>query len=103
MEQHGSEEATKKKKEYFELMVKWGVDAWVYRPTRAESLYLVVSFLREHGEHRRAYDLAVVGLKIKPSDDTLFVELSPYDWGFYYEISIVAYYLGPEEKEMGQK
>lgn len=36
------------------------------------------------------------------TDDTLFVEINTYDWCFDYEISIVAYYLGPEEKLVAQ-
>lgn len=88
-----------KKNECFDLAIKWFVDGWTYRPSRAESLYAAVSLLREYNHHRKAYDLAILGRKIPMTDDTLFVELSPYNWGFDYELSIVAYYL--KEHEIG--
>lgn len=103
LEKHHCDNYETKKQEMFDLAVKWYVDAWMYRPTRAESLYAAVSLLREHSQHKKAYDLSIIGKKIKMSDDTLFVELMPYQWGFDYEISIVAFYLEDEEKAMGMK
>jgi glycosyltransferase involved in cell wall biosynthesis len=96
-----TEEIEKQKNDYYELAIKWFVDAWIYRTSRAESLYAAVSLLREYSHHKRAYDLALMGRKIPMTSDTLFVELSPYKWGFDYELSIVAYYLTPEEQAVG--
>jgi len=90
-----------KKNEYFDLSIKWFIDAWTYRPSRAESLHAAVSLLREYSQHRKAYDLAILGRKIPMTSDTLFVELSSYKWAFDYELSIVAYYLSPEEQAVG--
>jgi glycosyltransferase involved in cell wall biosynthesis len=100
------EKANLRKQEMFDLSVQWGIDAWKFRPSRTESLYATVSFLREYATqqnlyHRKAYDLAMEGRKIPFTSDTLFVEPNAYQWGFDYEISIVAYYLGAEEKLMG--
>lgn len=91
--------AVQKKNDMFELTVQSGIDAWKYRPSRAESLHMAVSLLRENNEHRKAYDLAIEGRKIPLSTDTLFVEPNAYKWGFDYEISILAYYI--KEHQMG--
>jgi len=90
-----------KKQDYFNETIKWYYNGWMYRPSRAESLYAAVCLLREHSEHRKAYDIALIGRKIQETTDTLFVEPNAYKWGFEYEISIVAYYLGPDEQAVG--
>lgn len=77
--------------------------AYNYRKSRAEALYYLTRMYRSLGMNDMAFDLAVMGNKIKyPEQDTLFIERGCYDYLFDFEISIVAFYLG-NKKEDGQK
>lgn len=67
--------------------------AYKFRKSRAEALYHLTRFYREMGKNEHAYELALIGVKIPPSNDTLFVETPCYDYLFKYELSIVAFYV----------
>lgn len=84
--------------QYFNLCIEYYIQGWKYRPTRAESLYHAVTLLREESKHQQAYDYAIEGIKIKLSDDSLFLEKEAYTWGFDFELAIVSYYLGKFEE-----
>jgi tetratricopeptide (TPR) repeat protein len=68
--------------------------AWEQRPTRTESLYAAVALLREQGLHHAAHGLACIGLRLPRPADTLFLERWVYEWGFLFEYSITAYWMG---------
>jgi glycosyltransferase involved in cell wall biosynthesis len=77
--------------------------AYNYRKTRSESLYYCTRMYRVLGMNQNAYDLAVLGKKIKyPDSDTLFIERGCYEYNFDYEISIVAWHL-PGKKDIGRE
>lgn len=77
--------------------------AYNYRQVRSEALYYCTRMYRLLGINQKAYDLAIIGKKIKyPEQDTLFIERGCYDYLFDFEISIVAYYL-KDNKDMGRK
>ena len=73
--------------------------AYNYRKTRAESLCSATRLYRSTGMNREAYDLALIGTKIKyPEADSLFIHRDCYDYVFDYELSIVGCYV---DKAMG--
>ncbi len=94
VDQLSYEDIKLKQQEYFDFSIQYYIDGWKYRPTRAESLYHAVTLLRAEKKHQEAYDYALEGLKIKMSTDQLFLEKDSYTWGFDFEVSILAYYLG---------
>lgn len=76
--------------------------SYQYRPHRAEPLYHLCKMFRYRGDNLISYLYAQEGRKIPcPKNDTLFVDYTVYDYQFDYEISIVAYYLTEEQKEIG--
>ena len=92
------EQIQDKENELIELAIKWYLESWRYRPSRAEGLHHAVSMLRTIGRHREAYLYATEGNKIPMSSDTLFIEPNSYKWNFDFELSIVFYYLGKLEE-----
>ena len=77
--------------------------AYNYRKVRGEALYYLTRMYRLLGMNEMAFNLAMMGNKIKyPEDDTLFIERNCYTYLFDFEISIVAYYL-PDKKDFGRQ
>lgn len=75
--------------------------AWQLRPTRAEPLYRLARGYRIRGDHALAEFFARAGLDIPfPTDDRLFVEREPYDWGLRFELSIATYWTGHSEASL---
>lgn len=74
------------------------IDAW-WRgynalPKRAETLYKICKYWRENSLHSAAYAIYQIGSKISyPRDCCLFIERNVYETLWYYEYSILAYYL----------
>jgi glycosyltransferase involved in cell wall biosynthesis len=64
------------------------------RPSRAESLFSLAHYYREHGKNQLAYLFAKRAQEIPKPGDTLFVEHPIYDRGIAQELSIVSYYTG---------
>lgn len=76
------------------------LEAWNYKPSRAEPLYELSKIYRVKGMNRISMMYAERGSKIKyPENDGLFIEYKVYKYLFLYEISIVGYYLSEEEKQ----
>lgn len=76
--------------------------AYNYRKVRAEALYYCTRMYRMLSMNQMAYDLAIMGNKIKyPDQDTLFIEKGCYLYNFDFELSIVAFYTG--NKEVGRE
>lgn len=72
----------------------YALRAFHFRPTRVESLYAACKWHRERGENLKAWSFLQIGCRItKPKNDVLFVETTPYEWGWDYEYSILAYYI----------
>jgi len=68
------------------------LEAWQYRPKRAEPLYALVQGFRARNQYRLAEMFAELGMRITFPDDTLFVHREPYEWGLVFEWSIAAYW-----------
>jgi hypothetical protein len=76
--------------------------AYNFRKTRAEALYYLTRMYRSLGLNEMAYNLAVMGRKIKyPEQDTLFIERGCYDYLFDFELAIVCFYV-PGKKDEGR-
>lgn len=67
--------------------------AYSQRPHRAEPLYDLARYHREHGRNEAAAMFAEQGLALAhPNDDKLFIEDYVYEWGLREEFSIAANY-----------
>lgn len=71
----------------------WMQKGYVYRPTRAETVYKLAQFFRIIGDHYKAYHYIKIGKSIPYPSDSLFVEGAIYRGLFDYEASIVDYYV----------
>jgi glycosyltransferase involved in cell wall biosynthesis len=78
---------------------EWMLRAHAYRPERAESLYQLALYFREHGHHYKAYQYVVMGQKIPMSTDSLFIETDVYNGLFDYEQSVLDYYVKSDRYE----
>jgi glycosyltransferase involved in cell wall biosynthesis len=75
------------------------LDAYRFRPSRAEPLYDLAKQYREKGHNHPALLFAKAGTNLKRPDDLLFVNDFVYSHGLRYEYSIAGYY---DEKERGR-
>lgn len=99
----GPEELRSQVLSYFRAAEEAYLDAYKYRPTRAEALFRLVRLLRLQGKHQEAFDWAVAGNKIVyPKEDSLFIEAACYDYLFDFEIAITASHLS-EKKDLGRE
>lgn len=78
--------------EYIAMML----DAYAYRPRRAEPLHWLAEYYRKKSNPAVALMFAKTAMKIPRPNDVLFVNDFVYDWGCRYEYSISGYY---DEKE----
>lgn len=89
-------------REYFDLATSTYKEAHKIRKCRSESLYQCARLYRMLGRNELAYEVAVIGKKIKyPQNDSLFIERGCYDYQFDYELSICCFYI-PGQKELGK-
>jgi len=72
------------------------LNAWEFRPTRAEPLYQIARVLRQvHNRPRLAFLYAKQALEIPyPHQDILFISDEVYKWQVLDEIASTAYYAG---------
>lgn len=70
-----------------------------FRPSRAESLYKLTKYFRENSFHYKSYQYMTMGISIPLSTDSLFVENDVYENLFYYERSILDYYVKSDKRE----
>ena len=71
------------------------LDAFQYRPTRAEPLYQLARLHRERNEWALAHAFARQAVAIpRPADDILFVDDSVYLWRCLDELGVAAYWAG---------
>lgn len=66
------------------------------RPGRAEALYKLTQHFRDKGQQFKAYQYLLMGRDIPLSSDSLFIETPVYKELFYYEKSILDYYVNPD-------
>jgi glycosyltransferase involved in cell wall biosynthesis len=64
-----------------EILINSFSDAYLFHPTRAESLYRLASYYMEKKNFLHAFLVAKRAIEIPPTTDTLFVESWIYDWG----------------------
>jgi glycosyltransferase involved in cell wall biosynthesis len=81
------------------LFVQGMIEAYNFRPQRAEPLYDLAKHYREKGDNAAALMFAKTGLPKTRPDDLLFVNDFVYEHGLRYEYSIAGYY---DEKERGR-
>lgn len=74
------------------------LDAYAFRPTRAEALFTLSNYLRSIGEFAKAYVFSKVILDIDSTDDILFVEQDMYGWKKYDLHAMNAFYSGHSEE-----
>lgn len=70
------------------------LEAYQYRPARAEALYQLVRFHRLNNQFALAYLYAKHAVTIPYPTDKLFINTAVYTWQLYDELGIVAYYVG---------
>jgi glycosyltransferase involved in cell wall biosynthesis len=68
------------------------LEAYNYRPSRAEPLWELAKYYREKGQNTLGTMIAAEGMKIPYPSDHLFVLDYPYTTGMKEEFSICAYY-----------
>ena len=70
------------------------LQAWAYRPIRAEPLWQLSRLYRQNGNPRLAYLYAKAGLDTPfPENDILFISHDLWDWTLLDEVAATAYYL----------
>lgn len=70
------------------------LDAYEYRPQRAESLYHLARYLRIKKRYAMAYVYALTAAYTPKTKDWLFVSSSIYSWKAKDELSVCAYWIG---------
>jgi len=81
--------------EPFETTMLKFMEAWNYRPNRAEPLHQLSRVFRLNNKPRLAYLYASMGVKIPfPSQDILFIAGDVYEWQMLDEVSASAFYVG---------
>ena len=75
-----------------ETVTKSYLQAYLYRPKRAEPLYRLANYHRRGENYAAGYVAAQHGLAVPLSDDILFVEHWMNDYGLLLELSICAYW-----------
>ncbi len=81
-------------------MERWMNKAFDVYPRRAEPLYHLCRYFREHSHHYKAYHYYLKGRNIPyPHDDLLFVENHVYNGLFEYENTILACYITNKSKQ----
>jgi glycosyltransferase involved in cell wall biosynthesis len=78
---------------------EWMLRAHAFRSHRAEPLYRLAKYFREHGEHYKAYEYSRKGHAIPYPTDSLFIEKDVYTGLFDYEMSILDYYVKSDKSE----
>ena len=73
--------------------IDYYLQAYNYRPSRAEPIYQIVKYYREKENYNLCYLFDKIGSQIKKPTDRLFIENNVYDYKFDYEKTIYYYYL----------
>ncbi|MFT3924370.1 MAG: tetratricopeptide repeat protein [Myxococcales bacterium] len=76
------------------------LQAYQFRPTRAETLCSLAQLHRIRKEHHLSYLFAQQAVCIPRPDDLLFVDDSVYEWRALDEFGIAAYWVGEYQKSL---
>lgn len=77
------------------------LNAYNFRPERAESLYELVNIYRVKGKNATAYAFYKLAKAIPyPKDDVLFVNHAVYEHALDYELSVIGYYVGVKHLDL---
>jgi glycosyltransferase involved in cell wall biosynthesis len=68
------------------------VEAYNFRPSRAEPLYELAKYYRERGDHAASLLFSKAGVNIPRPNDVLFVNDFVYSHGLRYEYAVEGYY-----------
>jgi tetratricopeptide (TPR) repeat protein len=74
------------------------LEAWSFRPSRAEPLYEIAWRMRRRTYWAAAFMVAERGHRIPMTGDALFVHRWVYEWGCEFELSIAAWHVGEIEQ-----
>lgn len=77
----------------FDEVVAAYLDAWRFRPTRAEPVCFLARYLRQHGRHAEARDYARLACSTPVPEDSLRVNRHAYGWLARYELAAALYAL----------
>jgi glycosyltransferase involved in cell wall biosynthesis len=81
-------------------MEAWMNMAFDFHPRRAEPLYHMTRYFREHSQHYKAQHYYLKGKDIPfPKDDVLFIEDQVYKGLFDYESTIISCYITGKSKQ----
>ena len=84
--------------EQFETTTLKFMEAWNFRPNRAEPLHQLSRVFRLNNKPRLAYLYASMGVKLPfPHEDILFIAGDVYEWQMLDELSATAFYVGQLE------
>ncbi len=79
--------------------IQYFLKGYEYRSTRSECIYEIAKIYREQGNNNSAMIFINLGVTIAyPTEDSLFINKDVYDYLFYYEMSICAYYTKDKPK-----
>lgn len=78
---------------YAEVVAAY-LDAYDYRPQRAESACELARYLRTQERYAAAFAFARIACSIESTEDLLLVDLSVYHWRARDELAIAAFFLG---------
>lgn len=67
-------------------------EAFKVRPSRLESMYILIKYYYEKGEFEEGYQAGQLIKSFEVSDDTLFVEQDVYEWKIFDLLSLCSYY-----------
>lgn len=72
--------------------------AYALRPTRAEPLWLLANYCRALSLFVEGYRIALLGVRLPPTQDILFVDKSVQDWRIFEEFAYCALAVGRHEE-----
>ena len=81
---------------------QWMLKAYERRPSRAEPIYQLAKYFREHSQHHKAYHYTQLGLSIPMTSDALFVETDVYTGLFEYEATILYFYINQSRRGLDE-
>lgn len=78
----------------YNKFIKSALEAYKFRPSRAEPIYRLVSHFRVQKKYKKAEYYYIIGKSIPfPVNDILFIEPDVYTYLFHYEYTIIQYYI----------
>lgn len=76
------------------------LDAWEYRPTRAEPLHAIARHCRTQERYQLGYLFAERAAALPTTDDSLFVSADVYAWRAHDEQAVCASWIGKDREAM---